>query len=705
MPPRQRFTILQSPNMLTIGVALVRFSPRSLSAGGRRRSAANAGGWLAAVVLPAVCLGLGAAHAGSKIGGQFLLAPIVVTGTRTPTTQADSPVRVQVVTHKELQQIHARTLKEALANVPGLQLTQVRGESGYQVSMQGLSSDQVLVLINGLPITASTGSTVDLSQYALAGVDRIEVVNGATSAQYGSGAMGGVINVITSRIDPGVAVGVEADVGTYGSQNVSGDAADVGQWHARASIEGGTGELRGRLSVDVLRDNGFTTDPDGWARHGDDVEQKQYAARLAWHPTQAGRFWAAANLFREEDDSRYNIYVPPTYVPRQRLEDIERNRYTGGGSWLWNNGTHLEIKGVHETYQSHSLQFSNSVSTDNRDVEMLLQHVTMQLDLPLWYRQSWTLGAAWHRETLSQIHNGISEIRGGKVERISKELFTQVNVLLNPDWTLLLGGRYQYDSDFGSHAVPKVGVRGHLLEGGDWRLTLRTSFGQGYRVPNLKERYFVFDHSSLGYKVIGNPELVPEKSNSWQLGLTLSWHDTLTAYLNLFRNKVRDLIQIDQSQTRVINGIQYFAYTNVGKALTQGIETSLRWQLAGNLDFNMSYTYTSTENLDTGTTLTRRPRHMARVGIDWALPSETVLSVRARAQSRVLVNTDTGERSPTWTVVDLKINQRVGEDLAVFGGIDNLFDRQRDFEDNNDFSPATGRFIYVGFRYRWETGL
>ncbi|MGB6054967.1 MAG: TonB-dependent receptor plug domain-containing protein, partial [Burkholderiaceae bacterium] len=150
------------------------------------------------------------------------LAPVVVTGTRSEKTLDETPVPTEVVDSKEIARTHARTLKDALENVPGLQLTEIHGKSGYEITMQGMSSDQVLVLIDGLPITASTGSSVDVSQYLLTEVDHVEVVKGASSAQYGSSAMGGVVNVITRRIRSGVSAAASADVGSYGAQNVDG---------------------------------------------------------------------------------------------------------------------------------------------------------------------------------------------------------------------------------------------------------------------------------------------------------------------------------------------------------------------------------------------------------------------------------------------------------------------------------------------------
>lgn len=112
------------------------------------------------------------------------LGDVVVTGTRTEKRRDESPVRTEVVDRAEIQATGAQTLKDALANVPGLLLHEIHGKSGFHLSLQGMSSDQVLVLIDGLPISASTGSSVDLGRYLLSDVARIEVVKGAASAQY-----------------------------------------------------------------------------------------------------------------------------------------------------------------------------------------------------------------------------------------------------------------------------------------------------------------------------------------------------------------------------------------------------------------------------------------------------------------------------------------------------------------------------------------
>ena len=101
--------------------------------------------------------------------------------------------------------------------MPGLLLKNNR-KSGFEVWLQGLDSDLVLVLLDSEPITASTGSSVDLSQLGTADIERIEIVKGATSALYGSSAMGGVINVITRKPERPLAYSLTIDGGSYGDR-------------------------------------------------------------------------------------------------------------------------------------------------------------------------------------------------------------------------------------------------------------------------------------------------------------------------------------------------------------------------------------------------------------------------------------------------------------------------------------------------------
>ncbi|MGD9943685.1 MAG: TonB-dependent receptor plug domain-containing protein [Burkholderiaceae bacterium] len=657
-------------------------------------------------LLALACIGhwAPATVAAAEQDAEATLSPIVVTGTRSEKTQDETPIRTEVVDRTELELTHARTLKQALENVPGVQLREVHGKSGYEVSLQGLTSDQVLVLVDGLPITPSTGSTVDLSQYLTTEVERIEVVKGATSAQYGSSAMGGVINVITRRIEPGLSGSVAADVGSRGDQNVSGRSLDAAVRHAQLRVEGGSEHWRMRVNADVLDDAGFSVDPSVWARQGDAVRRGQYGARVEWLPQQQSRLWLDGSVYRENARQRFDYFAPPNLVPQSKDERIDRKRLVYGGSWRADNGLRAELKGLEERYDSHSDGFSNAVLLRSRQAEQHTSHITGQVDLPAWYRQLWQFGFDWHRETLSQRSNGVSELGGtGDTERSSHELFAQNDIIFNDTWELLLGVRWQNDSDFGSHIAPKASLRAHLLTGPVWSGALRASFGRGYRVPNLKERHFLFDHSSLGYVVIGNPDLQPESSNSFQIGASFDYRKRAFFEINFFDNRVDDLIQVDETNATTINGITSFTYRNIARARTSGVETGFHWKLRPGLDLRAAYTHTRARNEDTGQDLTRRPRDIVRLGVDWQPYAGGTLSARARHQSSELVNSATNARSPAWSTVDLRFNHKLNRQTTLFAGIDNLFDRQRSFGSGTDFGPIAGRLVYLGIRHDFGT--
>lgn len=637
------------------------------------------------------------AHAQEASSASQTLKPVVVTATRNERAIDEAPVRTELVTREEIERTHARTLKQALENVPGLQMREVLGKSGYELSLQGLSADQVLVLIDGLPITASTGSTVDLSQYLLTDVERIEVVKGASSAQYGSSAMGGVVNVITRRPAAGFGGTAAVDAGSHGRQNDNGKNASANNRHLHFNLGGGGEHWRLGLSGDLVDDAGFGLNPATYSRQGDASKRQQLAARGEWLASEQGGAWAEASHYTEDDTQRYNLYVPPVNVPQRKLESITRDRLSGGANWRFANGVRAKVSGVDESYDSQSTGYSNSVLATNRTSRQRMQHLGTQFELPAWGRQLWMVGTDWHHETLAQTSNGASELGvAGRAKRSSTELFLQNDILLSDHWEVLLGLRGQHDSDFGGHWAPKVSVRGNLIDSGGWKGVLRASLGQGYRVPNLKERHYLFDHSTLGYIVVGNPNLKPESSTSLQLGGTLSQGDQLSIDANIFYNRVRDLIQTDLANATVTNGIAAYSYDNVSRARTSGLETGVNWRATAALNLNAAYTYTQTRDLGMGLELTRRPQHILRVGADWRLLPATTLSLRARAQGDELVDTTTRARSPGWATFDLTFNHKVGRTTTLFLGINNVSGRQRNFANPSDYGPIAGRVVYMG---------
>lgn len=644
------------------------------------------------------------------------LDTLVVSATRIERSLNDAPVRTEIVSRHELDKTHARSLKEALENVPGLQLREIHGKSGYEASMQGMSSDQLLILIDGMPLAASTGSSVDLSQYATTDIERIEIIKGAASAQYGSSAMGGVINIITRQAGSGLRAAVTYDAGSYGKQNLNEKSAHVAQHHLNAMLEGGSKTITARISADMRNTEGFDANPESWVRQGDDSERRQINAQLTWKP-KLGTFISAEAQRFEEDDVQWLPEVlqeGDLYYPN-KFESITRNRFGLNGGYRFDNGMQFTAKSLIERYNSDSYQERKNVNIRSVERAMSLdtEFLSLQLDLPsgfLWLdNHQFQIGADFRNEELTQLKDGVSEVgQSGSVDRQNYELFLQDDYFFSDNGELVLGLRVQDDSDFGLHSSPKAALKYRAFEVNDQQVLLRTSVGTGYRVPNLKERYYTFDHSSIGYMVMGNTDLEPETSISYQAGMLWQMNAERSLDINAFYNDVRDLIQTDTANASVVDGVAVYSYKNIDNAETYGLETVFQDRFSHTLSLNLSHTYTQANNKTTGQTLTNKPEHIARLGLDWQATDNWSLSARARYQSRELASSSQSNDprdtdlawSPAWATVDLKTSYQVSSYLRAFGGVDNLTNKQRDFSTGKDFGPIVGRFIYLGFELK-----
>lgn len=632
----------------------------------------------------------------------YRMETIVVTATRSEKKLKDTPIRTELVSAEELKRTNAKTLKDALQNVPGVLLREIHGKSGYEISLQGLTSDQVLVLIDGLPLAASTSSTVDLDQYLVAGVERIEVVKGATSAQYGSSAMGGVINIITKNVGEGLSVQGQVDVGSYGKQNDNGKSVSVNNHHEKVIVEAAHGAFKGRVSAEQFGSDGFAVDPEKYPRQGDEQKRQQYGIYAAWQPNDQTKLWTDINNYQEKDHQRSLVFIPPQYVRQYKIEDIERQRFSGGAQFTLFDQFKVDLKGLHETYETTSTQTTDNYLSALRHSDQENDHFSAQLNFPKWQQNNLQIGYDWHRDTLQQSNNGKFELQGGKVSNTRHEFYVQNEYQWRDNLEFVMGWRTQDDEDFGQHNAFKISSKYRFFAQDDWLADLRLSFGQAYRVPNLKERFYSFDHSHLGYVVIGNPNLKPESSDSYQLGVSLVKSERLTADINFFYNDIEDLIQTDLDNATIVNGITQYSYRNIAEAQTKGIESTVQWQASADLALNAAYTYTEAQDKSTKNLLTRRPKHIARIGMDYSFNDIWDLTLRARYQSDEYGDSANQFSSPSWFTLDGQLDYQISPMLSAFVGIDNIFDEQRNFNAAFDYRPIAGRYTYMGLRFNWS---
>jgi len=623
---------------------------------------------------------------------------LVVTGTRTEYALLDAPVKVEVITSDDIERQHAADLYESLKTIPGIQFKPVQGKNGVEAWIQGIDADRVLVLIDGEPISASTGSAVDLTQISASDVERVEVVKGAASVLYGSQAMGGVINVITAKPEEGMHGAVSVDVGSYGKQNPSGNESEIARQRINAKFSYASDDFYIALNSNARLSDGFQVDPNAWNQQGADGHKINSAIVLGFSPNDYAEYSIRFENYDQAQHTRLTTYKGFNRFEVDKTDDATRNRLSLKGEWQLDDWV-ISAQGFVEDYEN----ISDPGTGELREAEMPKSRLDIMASSPEFSGHSISFGALLFNDELRQSKDGINELINASETFRNVEVFIQDDYQINDRFQLVSGLRHQDDSDFGGHTTAKISLRVDVND--DY--FMRSSIGQAYRVPNLKERYFIFDHSHLGYKILGNDQLSPEESLSVQHAFVFSPNKDFSAELAFFYNDITDLIA--EKHSHYEQGVQIFEYQNIQEAVTQGVELSGQYKFIDSLSLQAGYTYLDSENKQTGNVLDDRAKHLVKLGLDYFVNDRFSTSVLANWQDKAYqFNTDqatgltTKHESEAWAQIDLKLNYLAyaGQaiDVDVYGGIDNLLDEQEDFSAAFDNRPTTGRVVYTGFK-------
>jgi len=647
-------------------------------------------------------------HAETIHDSNVLEEIIVTTGTKTERKLLDVPVRTEVVTKKELEKTHARDLAEGLKNVPGLLLKPIHGKSGQEVWLQGLDADRVLVLIDGQPVSASTGSSVDLSQIAIGDIDHIEIVKGAVSALYGSEAMGGVVNIITKRSSKPFSYSLVLDTGSYGSSRNVGN--DFNNKHIKVDLSRNTKSWHVQLTADIRDKGGSDLDKSTWRFEGDAGTKSNVSATLGYTTGSGTKLTIKPSFYNEDLSRNFSTFIPGVGdVKKEKRENASRKNISFKIDKPLANGDKLSSWFIHEDFRDISEQdtLSTSVLDQERDAKMVFDKAEIQWDHAIGEKQLLTVGLVGLKSSLKQLQTKrtasktlvLDEI-GGKQKRENTEIYIQDDIFITENLELLPGFRYQNDSDFGSHSAPKINLMYTPNWSSKFDTKLRLGLGKGYRVPTLKDRYFAFDHSALGYMVLGDPDLKPETSTNFNIGIELSKSKKFNVDLNLYHNDLKDLIGSNLDHIRA-DGVSIYKNVNIDKARTQGLDLSTSYTFSPKLSGNFSYSYLKAINTKSKKKLTERPDHQVKLKLNYKLPQyKADISLYGSYQSKEYVNSKNTISSPGYSSFDLKLNKEIRKGTKLFLGIDNLTDTHRDVPSTgHDFRPTSGRFIYAGIRF------
>jgi outer membrane receptor for ferrienterochelin and colicins len=632
---------------------------------------------------------------------------LVVTGTRTERALKDVPVRTEVITAADINRLHARDLNEALQYVPGLQLRPIHGKTGYGAWMQGIDANRVLILVDGNPVSASTGSAVDTTQIAVTDIERIEIIKGAVSALYGTSAMDGVINIITRQPTQPFSASATLSGGSWGDQNA--EDFPLAQRHIKGQAAINQDRWSLSLNGDLRNQDGWKANPDSISTQGYEGSKSNLAAQWQYRFTPDLRLTLSPRIYQESLLNQMTEFVPGFgSLPVEKKENTTTLHLGARLEQRSNTGLGWSLSGMTETFTGETQQDKPATSQvdQQRNTDMTHHLLAFQANYP-FDRHQLTFGGQLSEESMDVIQykrTATSTERLVEVDQetaSTREVFAQHSWFIGHHLELLPGFRLHYDRDAGTHLSPMINsLFYHTLDRGD-RINIRLGAGNGYRVANLKERFYIFDHSHLGYKVMGNSDLQPESSISTQAGIEWLQPSGARLEFSLFHNLITDLIESDlDPDESAAQNLQIYRYQNFEKARTQGAELVIFTPLTPTLRFDLGYTWMQAEDRLTGLDLPNRPEHQLKVGLSWDSPIDGLeLTVKARHESRQFTDSINTHETPAFTVWDLKSNYTLNPHWLFFGGVNNLTNIQKNFE-QADNRPEEGRFIYLGLRWQ-----
>ena len=646
----------------------------------------------------------------------------------------------------------ANDISEFVRTMPGVNLTgnTATGQRGNkrQIDLRGMGPENTLILIDGKPVNSRQSERIsmrgerntrgDSNWVPVEAIESITVLRGPAATRYGSGAMGGVVNIVTKKVSKEF----NGQVSLYANQ-------------PQDSKEGETRRIGFNLSGPIIQDTlGFRiygnlnkTDADAAdinAGHGNDsaagvegVRNKDIAGRLQW------KISPAQTLILDSSYSRQgNIYNGDTQNSNPRsalvtsLADskaetarLYRSAYslTHDGAWEW--GDTKNVISYERTVNSHlpeglaggpegsytgldfvqsrlqNLRFSSEANIPFKlGVDNVLtvgaEFTDSKLDDPASNTQGFT------DQNKTDVFNGISATRGGKASQRNWAAYVEDNISLTDKTHLIPAIRFDHNSDSGSNWSPALNFSHQIGE--NW--LVKGGIARAYKAPNLYQTnpdFILYTRgqgcplnapSTVRCYYMGNSNLKPETSINKEIGLEFNkngWQASATYFHNAYRNKI---VIGDQLIATSNIGNWLLQWENTPKATISGIEGNLVIPLHDTLKWSNNFTYMHKSEDYQGNPLSLVPKHTINSTLSWT-PNERfdanlTFTHYGRTKPRSVainrIERDGNLRAGTLPLSAERNQTQIGsygiwginagynwnKRVAVRGGISNLFDKK-----------------------------
>ena len=663
---------------------------------------------------------------------------------------------VSIITAEDIKKRPpANDLSDIIRREPGVNLTgnSSSGSRGNnrQIDLRGMGPENTLILIDGKP-----SSSRNAQRYGWSGdrdtrgetnwvpaeeVERIEILRGPAAARYGSGAMGGVVNIITKRPSSKLSGSLTAyylspeddaeGISKRTNFNLSGPITDDLVFRVYGGVN--------KTDAD---DPGINTaaqaSPDSVVAGREGVRNKDVNGLLSW------QFTPEQSLDLEASYSRQgNIFAGDTMLNSggdfvnsltgKETSVLQRSAFsaTHNGSFDWGSTT---ASLTHDLTRNARLneglagygEGAPSQSAGRFESRLRNTRATGEVNLPLTMgtAQVLTLGGEYLYESLNDPGslrpqswdpgaNGDAAIPGQdrtqtKTTANSYAFYVEDNIEVGAKTIITPGVRFDHHNEFGGNWSPSLNASHQITD----ELSIKGGIARAYKTPNLYQsnpNYLLYSRGNGcsvveanigGCYLVGNPDLKPEISVNKEIGLAFdkgTWRTSATYFRNDYQNKIN---ASNESAFRLPNGRRVLQWENSGKAIVQGVEGNLFVNLREDLDWNTNLTYMiESKDKETGDPLSIIPKYTLNTTLDWYATEALSFQVSGtyygkqeapKRNNRANEELDKSVQQPVdpYGLVGLSSGYEFNKNFSVRVGINNLFDKQLYRKGNADEAGA-----------------
>lgn len=658
---------------------------------------------------------------------------VVVTATRTENDVKKVPASTQVITQEDIKRGGATSVRNALSMYANIfQKSKVRG-GGHDIIIRGMETKHSLVMVNGRRISNEAdanglGNAMSLDRININDVEKIEIVRGPSSALYGSEAMGGVLNIITKPSkEQTLLTGLEhtsedtshwwhADTGRIGNFSMTLDARfnKINRSMLDTATESdpyGTAQTYNASLNYYVNDHSYVNAyMDYYSQHLK-TDMGTPAMKPITLTTSSGKMSLSGQAMLEGTGSK---------AFKQKNYGISWNGKTDKNDWQiqaymskfnWSTTSSTKVLGSippagMEGMFNYLLQKKNTYDFNHDEHNMWAIEGRDSLRVNDHHRV--TFGMEYVKDKVSGTGLGAngdsvySITENGTTKSSSEKTLSSYAAYLQDEieygkWFIVPAIRYDHHSAYGSHTSPKIGVTYNATD----HFRIKANYGDGFKAPSVSQLYYDLD-MEMGrgnwVHLTGNPNLKPEKSKSWDLGVEVEFGKGYGS-LTYFDNDVDNLIA-SIPKGKDSNGHKLHRYENVNKARIKGLENTLGYRFNDTLEFKVTSTLLDAKDTSAGKDLTQRARLSQIYQLIYDDHKDTGWSAVLWNQLDYKFVTgkawEGGESvKKSYSLTNFSLTRKVNKDTRVYGSVQNIFDKK------DEDCDLDGRFWSIGWEHKF----